>query len=219
MTIVRDDPFAPDPGFAELYASLPDATDLWPWKDLAQQARPPVLYLGIGAGRLAVPLHAAGIQLVGVDSHPGMLEWLKQRLPDTELVQSRIETMNLGRQFDLIMVPSNILCFIERLRAAASHLAADGTIAFELTNPYWLQAGASSGVRVQAFDSNGARFQVDYQLGDGRIITQEAEIPLVWPDDVETWLARGAGLKLGRMFGRPGAELETAPSFYVLAGR
>ena len=219
MTIVRDDPFAPDPGFAELYASLPDATDLWPWKDLAQQARPPVLYLGIGTGRLAVPLHAAGIQLVGVDSHPGMLEWLKQRLPDTELVQSRIETMNLGRQFDLIMVPSNILCFIERLRGAASHLAADGTIAFELTNPYWLQAGASSGVRVQAFDSNGARFQVDYQLGDGRIITQEAEIPLVWPDDVETWLARGAGLKLGRMFGRPGAELETAPSFYVLAGR
>jgi len=219
MTIVRDDPFAPDPEFAELYASLPDATDLWPWKDLAQQARPPVLYLGIGTGRLAVPLHAAGIQLVGVDSHPGMLEWLKQRLPDTELVQSRIETMNLGRQFDLIMVPSNILCFIERLRAAASHLAADGTIAFELTNPYWLQAGASSGVRVQAFDSNGARFQVDYQLGDGRIITQEAEIPLVWPDDVETWLARGAGLKLGRMFGRPGAELETAPSFYVLAGR
>jgi len=219
MTIVRDDPFAPDPGFAELYASLPDATDLWPWKDLAQQARPPVLYLGIGTGRLAVPLHAAGIQLVGVDSHPGMLERLKPRLPDTELVQSRIETMNLGRQFDLIMVPSNILCFIERLRAAASHLAADGTIAFELTNPYWLQAGASSGVRVQAFDSNGARFQVDYQLGDGRIITQEAEIPLVWPDDVETWLARGAGLKLGRMFGRPGAELETAPSFYVLAGR
>ena len=219
MTIVRDDPFAPDPGFAELYASLPDATDLWPWKDLAQQARPPVLYLGIGTGRLAVPLHAAGIQLVGVDSHPGMLEWLKPRLPDTELVQSRIETMNLGRQFDLILVPSNILCFIERLRAAASHLAADGTIAFELTNPYWLQAGASSGVRVQAFDSNGARFQVDYQLGDGRIITQEAEIPLVWPDDVETWLARGAGLKLGRMFGRPGAELETAPSFYVLAGR
>ena len=219
MTIVRDDPFAPDPGFAELYASLPDATDLWPWKDLAQQARPPVLYLGIGTGRLAVPLHAAGIQLVGVDSHPGMLEWLKQRLPDTELVQSRIETMNLGRQFDLIMVPSNILCFIERLRAAANHLAQDGTLAFELTNPYWLQAGASSGVRVQAFDSNGARFQVDYQLGDGRIITQEAEIPLVWPDDVETWLARGAGLKLGRMFGRPGAELETAPSFYVLAGR
>ena len=219
MTIVRDDPFAPDPGFAELYAGLPDATDLWPWKDLAQQARPPVLYLGIGTGRLAVPLHAAGIQLVGVDSHPGMLERLKARLPNTELVQSRIETMNLGREFDLIIVPSNILCFIERLRSAANHVAADGTLALELTNPYWLQAGASSGVRVQAFDNNGAHFQVDYQLPDGRTITQDAEIPLVWPEEVEIWLARGAGLKLRRMFGRPGAELETAPSFYVVAGR
>src|SRR5438128_11821106 len=129
MSIVRDDPSVPDEGFAELYAQLPDATDLSPWLELAQAATPPVLYLGIGTGRLAVPLHAAGIQLVGVDSHPGMLEWLKQRLPDTELVQSRIETMNVGRQFDLIMVPSHSLCVIGRLRAAARQLAAVGTSA------------------------------------------------------------------------------------------
>ncbi|TMD66078.1 MAG: class I SAM-dependent methyltransferase [Chloroflexi bacterium] len=218
-TIVRDDPSDPDPGFAELYASLPDAIDLWPWKALALEAKPPVLYLGVGTGRLAVPLHAAGIQLVGVDSHPGMLERLRARLPDTELVQARIETLNLGRKFDLIIVPSNILCFVERLRSAANHLAADGTLVFELTNPYWLQAGASSGVRVEAFDSNGARFEVDYELPDGRTITQQAEIPLVWPDQIERWLTLGAGLKLRRMFGRPDAELEAAPSFYVVAGR
>jgi hypothetical protein len=164
-------------------------------------------------------LRAAGIQLIGVDSHPGMLERLRPRLPDTELVQSRIETLNLGRQFDLIIVPSNILCFVERLRSAADHLAVDGRLAFELTNPYWLQAGASPAVRVEAFDSNGARFQIDYLLPDGRTITQEAEVPLVWPDQVENWLTLGAGLKLRQMFGRPGAELETAPSFYVVAGR
>jgi trans-aconitate methyltransferase len=178
-----------------------------------------VLYLGIGTGRLAVPLHAAGVELVGVDSHPGMLERLRPRLPDTELIQSRIETMKLGRQFDLIIVPSNILCFVERLRAAANHLAEDGLLAFELTNPYWLQAGASSGIRVEAFDNNGARFEVDYQLPDGRTITQQAEIPLVWPDQVENWLTLGAGLRLRRMFGRPDADLESAPSFYVVAGR
>jgi hypothetical protein len=56
MTIVRDDPSSPDEGFAELYAQLPDASDLWPWLELAQEAAPPVLYLGIGTGRLAVPL-------------------------------------------------------------------------------------------------------------------------------------------------------------------
>lgn len=166
-----------------------------------------------------MPLHAAGVELVGVDSHPGMLERLRGRLPNTELIQSRIETLKLGRQFDLIIVPSNILCFIERLRAAANHLAPGGRLAFELTNPHWLQAGASSGVRVEAFDSNGARFQVDYELPDGRTVTQQAEIPLIWPDQVEDWLARGAGLKLRRLFGRPGAELEASPSFYVVAGR
>ena len=219
MSIVRDDPSSPDEGFAELYAQLPDATDLSPWLELAQAAAPPVLYLGIGTGRLAVPLRAAGIELVGVDSHPGMLARLRPRLPGTELIQSRIEDLDLRRQFDLVIVPSNILCFADRLRAAADHVAAEGSIAFELTNPYWLRAGASRGVRVQSFDGNGARFEVDYKLSDGRTITQQAEVPLVWPEEVENWLGRVAGLKLRRMFARPDAELVDSPSFYVLAGR
>ena len=219
MTIVRDDPSSPDEGFAELYAQLPDATDLSPWLELAQAAAPPVLYLGIGTGRLAVPLHAAGIELVGVDSHPGMLARLRQRLPDIELIQSRIEDLDLGRQFDLIVVPSNILCFVDRLRSAANHVAADGSLAFELTNPYWLRAGAGRGVRVQSFDGNGARIEVDYSLPDGRTITQQAEVPLVWPEEVENWLATVAGLKLRRMFARPDAELVDSPSFFVVAGK
>ena len=219
MTIVRDDPSMPDEGFAELYAQLPDATDLSPWLELAQAAAPPVLYLGIGTGRLAVPLHAAGIELVGVDSHPGMLARLRRRLPDTELIQSRIEDLNLGRQFDLIVVPSNILCFADRLRSAGNHVAADGLLAFELTNPYWLRAGASPGVRVQSLDGNGARFEVDYKLPDGRTITQQAEVPLIWPEEVENWLATVAGLKLRQMFAGPDTELVDSPSFYVVAGR
>jgi hypothetical protein len=219
MTIVRDDPSIPDEGFAELYAQLPDASDLWPWLELAQAAAPPVLYLGIGTGRLAVPLHAAGIELVGVDSHPGMLARLRQRLPETELIQSRIEDLNLGRQFDLVLVPSNILCFVDRLRSAGNHVAADGLLAFELTNPYWLRAGASRGVRVQSFDGNGARFEVDYKLPDGRTITQQAEVPLIWPEEVENWLARVAGLKLRRIFAPPDAEIVDSPSFYVVAGK
>ena len=156
MSVVRDDPIRPDPGFAELYANLPDATDLWPWLELARAATPPVLYLGIGAGRLAVPLATAGIPLVGVDSHPGMLERLRQRLPNTELIRSRIEDLDLGRHFSLVMVPSNLLETVARLRHAAAHLAPAGLLAAELTNPYWLRAGASAGVRVQSFDGNGA---------------------------------------------------------------
>lgn len=218
MASVRDEPSNPDAAFAELYAQLPDATDLWPWLDLARGATPPVLYLGIGSGRLAVPLSGAGIELVGVDSHPGMLDRLRERLPRTELIQSRIEALDLGRRFDLVIAPSNILYLVERLRRAADHLAADGALAFELANPHWLRAGGGDGVRVKAFDGNGAQLEVDYRLPDGRTITQHADVAIVWPEEMENWLA-AAGLRLQRMFARPDAELLESPTFFVVAAR
>jgi hypothetical protein len=218
MASVRDDPSKPDAGFAELYAQLPDATDLWPWLELAQGATPPVLYLGIGSGRLAAPLSAAGIEVVGVDSHPGMLERLRERLPGTQLIQSRIEDLDLARRFDLVIAPSNILYLVERLRRAAYHLANAGALAFELANPHWLRAGGGDGVRVRAFDGNGARLEVDYRLPNGRTITQHADVAVVWPEEMENWLS-AAGLQLQRMFGRPDSELLDSPSFYVVASR
>ena len=218
MASVRDDPSNPDAGFAELYAQLPDETDLWPWLELAQSATPPVLYLGVGTGRIAVPLSAAGIELVGVDSHPGMLERLRGRLPRTELIESRIEDLGLGRRFDLVVAPSNILYLVERLRRAADHLADGGALAFELANPHWLRAGGGDGVRVRAFDGNGARLEVDYRLPNGRTITQHAEVAIVWPEEVDNWLT-SAGLRLQRMFGRPDADLRDSPSFYVVTSR
>ena len=218
MASVRDDPSTPDTGFAELYAQLPDATDLWPWLELAQGATPPVLYLGIGSGRLAVPLSAAGIEMVGVDSHPGMLDRIRERLPQTELIRSRIEDLELGRRFDLAIAPSNILYLVERLRRAADHVASAGALAFELANPHWLRAGGGDGVRVRAFDGNGARLEVDYRLPNGRTITQHADVAVVWPEEMENWLS-AAGLQLQRMFARPDAELLDSPSFYVVASR
>jgi hypothetical protein len=218
MASVRDDPSQPDAGFAELYAQLPDETDLWPWLELARGTTPPVLYLGVGTGRVAVPLSAAGIELVGVDSHPGMLERLRERLPQTELIQSRIEDLRLDRRFDLVIAPSNILYLVERLRRAADHLADGGTLAFELANPQWLRAGGGDGVRVRAFDGNGARLEVDYRLPNGRTITQHAEVAIVWPEEMDNWLT-AAGLRLQRMFGQPDAALRDSPSFYVVASR
>lgn len=218
MSIVRDDPSFPDEGFAELYAQLPDATDLSPWLELARDARPPVLYLGIGTGRLAVPLHAAGIELVGVDSHPGMLTRARPRLPDTELIHSRIEDLELGRRFSLVMVPSNILDTVERLRHATAHLAQDGLLAAELTNPHWLQAGAGKGVRVTAFDGNQARLEVEYALPGGQRYIQKGEVHLVWPDEVERWLA-SSGLTLRRMFSRDEGDLISSPTFFLVAGK
>jgi len=218
MTVVRDDPSVPDEGLAELFAQLPDATDLSPWLELALAAAPPMLYLGIGTGRLAVPLHAAGIELVGVDSHPGMLRRARPRLPETELIHSRIEDLDLDRQFSLVIVPSNILDTVERLRRAAAHLTAGGVLAAELTNPHWLQAGGGKGVRVTAFDGNQARLEVDYTVSNGQRYVQKSEVHLVWPDEVDRWLA-SSGLTLQRMFARDEGDLVSSPTFFVVGGK
>ncbi len=120
---VRDDPLDPDPGFAALYAALPDEVDLVPWLGWCRSAKPPVLYLGIGTGRIAIPLHRAGIELVGVDAHPGMLEHLRKRDAGIHAHQSLIANLALERKFDLVIGPSSILAEDEN-RAAAPCAAA-----------------------------------------------------------------------------------------------
>jgi trans-aconitate methyltransferase len=209
--VVRDDPIDPDPGFAELYGSLPDATDMEPWLGWCRAAAGPVLYLGIGAGRLAVPLAAAGVPLVGVDAHPGMLERLRQRLPDTELVEARIEELDLGRRFPLVIGPSSILGDPARLVVAARH--ASGRVGLEVMNPHWLLAGRHAAVRVLARTHEQAEIEVDYPGG----WTHRAAGALRWPEDVEERLAE-AGLELELMHGHdPYGNLDDSPTYFVLA--
>jgi 2-polyprenyl-3-methyl-5-hydroxy-6-metoxy-1,4-benzoquinol methylase len=175
-----------------------------------------VLYLGIGTGRLARPLEQAGIHFVGVDAHAGMLDHARRHLVATDLVKGRIEDLDLRRQFDLVMVPSNILYTIERLRGAAAHVGPNGVLAFELANPHWLESGAGEGVRVSAFDGNEATLEVDYVLENRQTYTQVAEIALVWPDETDRWLS-AASLTLQRMFGRPDGDLRSSPTYFVEA--
>lgn len=209
---VRDDPHDPDPGFAELYASFPDATGLDPWLGWCREAGGPVLYLGIGAGRLAVPLAAAGVDLVGVDAHPGMLELLRRRLPGTELVLARIEELDLdGRAFQLVIGPSSILADPARLDVAARHSA--GRVALELTNPHWLLAGEHPAVRVLGTAGGWFEIEVDYPGG----WTHRSVDRPIWPEEIEEFLA-GAGLALELMCGQdPDAGLAENPTYLVLA--
>jgi SAM-dependent methyltransferase len=196
---------------------LPDATDLSPWLELARSVTTPVLYLGIGAGRLAVPLERSGIRMVGVDAHPGMLEHLARRLARTELISCRLEEFDLQRRFDLVIVPSNILYTQERLGSAAAHLQPAGRLAFELANPHWLQAGEHEGVRVGRIDDSKAHLEIDYLVGE-RTYTEIADIELVWPERIHDWLAP-ADLILERMFGQPQYDLTGSPTYFVIARR
>ncbi|MBA2474879.1 MAG: class I SAM-dependent methyltransferase [Actinobacteria bacterium] len=46
---------------------------------LAQEAGGPIVELGVGTGRIAIPTAAAGVRVIGVDSSPGMLEVCRER--------------------------------------------------------------------------------------------------------------------------------------------
>jgi SAM-dependent methyltransferase len=218
--VVRDDPLHPDPGFADLYAALPEAADLEPWLGWCRAAPGPVLYVGVGAGRLAVPLAGHGVDLVGVDAHPAMLASLRRRAPQLEVVEGRIEELDLGRTFDLVVAPSSILCTPARLRGAARHVAPGGRLHFELPNPHWLQA-SPAGVRVLALRHDEAELEVQYTTGHTQAVTQ----PLVWPEEIEAFLD-AAGLGLAQLLGgsdedgqEDGQEdgLDASATFYVLA--
>lgn len=208
---VRDDPHDPDPAFAELYASFPDASDLEPWLEWCRAAEGPVLYFGVGTGRLAVPLAAAGVELVGVDAHPGMLERLRVRLPGAELVLARIEDLDLSRRFPLVIGPSGILGDGPRLAAAARHCA--GRVAMELMNPHWLLRREHPRMRVLDATPESALIEVDYRGG----WTHRARVALIWPERIESRLEE-CGLTLGLMRGRePDAGLDESPTYFVLA--
>lgn len=216
---VRDDPLRPDPAFAELYAALPEADDLWPWLDWCFGAEPPVLYLGIGVGRLAAPLSRAGIRFVGVDAHPGMLVHVRRRIPGLVAHQALIADLRLDRKFDLVIGPSSTLTSDSNLAAAVRHLEPGGRIGMELMNPRWLASKDHDGVRLYEATDGTSTLEVDYRLPDGSVVVQVVEDwrPGPSPDDTESRL-ESFGLELLWIGGRPGATLKKSPTYYVLAG-
>ena len=196
-SLVRDDPFDPDPMYAELYASLPYATELEPWLGWCRRARGPVLYLGVGTGRLAVPLALAGIDLVGVDAHPGMLARVRERLPNKEFLLTTVEDLSLGRMFDLVMAPSNLVTTSARLRSAASH--SQQRVAFEITNPLWLEAGTRPGLKVRKLEHSWAEFDISYPGG----WTERVATALIWPNEIDSWVHE-VGLRIEVICARDG---------------
>lgn len=206
---VRDSP--DDEGFVEAYRALPDATDLEPWLGWARTARGPVLYFGPGTGRLAVPLWRAGVELLGVDAHPGMIAALRERLPEMPVIESRWQDLDLGERFDLVVGPSSALADVSALRAAARHARTGGRVGMELMNPHWLLDPRQR--RVRHRELLDGRFEIEVPYLSGHV--QLAEVELRWPEAIEDHLA-AAGLEIVRMAGA-GDDLATSPTYFVLA--
>lgn len=140
------------------------------WIDLARRQEGPVLELGCGTGRLAIPLLKAGADLVGIDRSGPMLQraHLKARRAGVRrrarFVRGDIRELPFTRRpgFSLVMAPYGMLQSLTSERDLARTLAAvagvlrrDGVFGIDLVPdlPRW----AEYRERVTLAGSSGAR--------------------------------------------------------------
>ncbi len=121
-----------EPEFVEYFNSL-----------LQPNAR--VFEVGIGSGRLALPLAKSGFRVSGIDTSQRMLQLLAENDPDQLISYSTgdiTEDRNFGR-FDAVLLAYNVLSMLpnreaqERgLRNACRHLASNGFLIIENVTPH-----------------------------------------------------------------------------------
>jgi SAM-dependent methyltransferase len=114
----------------------------------ARKAGGPVIELGVGTGRIAIPTAQAGVRVVGVDSSERMLEICRARAEEagvTDLLDLRLGDLRrppVDEQVRLVTCPFRALLHIESdgerlrtLRRIRELLLADGRFVFDVFAP------------------------------------------------------------------------------------
>ena len=71
-----------------------------------------VLDAGCGTGRVAIELDRRGIAVVGVDLDASMLSEAKSKAPHLRWLQDDLCEVDIGREFDLIVMAGNVMIFV-----------------------------------------------------------------------------------------------------------
>jgi predicted metal-dependent hydrolase len=93
-----------------------------------------VLDAGCGTGRVARELARRGVEVVGVDIDPEMLEEAIRRAPDLEWHRHDVALVDLGRTFEAVLMAGNLMIFVQTGREPAvvanltRHLAPGGLL-------------------------------------------------------------------------------------------
>lgn len=114
--------------------------------DEAVKSGGPVLELGVGTARIAVPIAATGVRVVGVDLSAGMLEVARERAMlagvEVDLRQGDMRDPPVDETFPLVICPFRSLLHMETdhdrrlaLRAVSRGLSPAGRFAFDVFTP------------------------------------------------------------------------------------
>jgi Methyltransferase domain len=177
----------------------------------------PALELGIGTGRIALPLQAAGVRVHGIEASTAMVERLRAKPggDDIPVTIGDFGDFSLDERFRLIYVPFNtffalltqdeqVACF----RAVARHLTRDGAFVIEAFVPDL--ARFDRGQRVSAIRVDPGSVSLDVSMSDPvtqvtdshHVVIREGEVHL-YPVKIRfafvaelDLMARLAGLRL-----------------------
>jgi len=180
----------------------------------------PVVELAVGTGRIAIPIARAGIDVIGVDSSPGMLA-VARAAADEAGVSHRLD-LRLGdlreppvtERVPLALCPFRTLLHMETedeklraLRAARGLLEPNGTFVFDVfapsredieeTDGLWLEREPGIFERAD-WDESSRTLSLSVRSDDGSMIT----FGLHWLSAAE-WarLIDAAGLAVESVFG------------------
>jgi ubiquinone/menaquinone biosynthesis C-methylase UbiE len=118
-----------------------------------------ILELMCGTGRVSIPLLEAGRNLVCVDYAQGMLDKFAEKIQgknfNVELIKADVTTLDLGRQFNKILLPFHSLQEIldaalqlNALKSIYKHLSENGEFICTLQNPNIRLQNADGALRV-----------------------------------------------------------------------
>ena len=173
------------------------------------------LELGIGTGRLALPLHGRGVRVHGIDLSPDMVAELHAK-PGSDGIGVTIgdfATATVGARFELAYLVRNtitnlttqdeqVACF----RNVAAHLEPGGRFVIEVYIPQLQRL--PPGETIHAFSVTPTHLGFEeydiasqiaishhYWVVDGRLETFSAPFRYVWPAELDV-MARLAGMTL-----------------------
>jgi SAM-dependent methyltransferase len=177
----------------------------------------PVLELGVGTGRLALPLAAAGLRVHGIDASEAMLDRLRAKPggADIGLTVADFSEFALPETFSLAVLAINTIfalpdqdAQVRCFACVAAHLEPGGCFVVEafVPNPARFQHGQSIRVRTMtagrvvldvARIDEATQFMYTSQvhLRDGDIRVHAANHRYAWPSELDL-MARLAGLQL-----------------------
>ncbi len=139
---------------------VPGGDDVGFLRGLAEEVGGPVLELGCGTGRVAIPLAEAGLRVVGLDRSPHMLataEAKRRALPPAvrrriEFIEGDMTDFSLGRRFGLAFAAFRVFMSLPDpdaqracLAAVRRHLRPGGLVVLDLFDPrlQWIAPGAA----------------------------------------------------------------------------